>query len=290
MEKILQVAPKELSFHLELNKPLVQTLKLKNISEETLSFKVKTTQPKRYFVKPNAAIIGAGKEIQVSIVLQPLQELPPDTNSCRDKFLLQVIKVDKGVESDVQSLWKNVSPESLYQQKFRVSFVAGDSPSQDDLKTKKSDTSIASTSSNPEDNFESLKAENIGNLRELSSNATHMEKDSKGVTDAFPGNEVQNKLAETGTISKTTSPVSGSVDELNIEERYQLALDRIGNLLKEKQTYEAELAKLRSSLDEQMNKDSEPTFQRKNSKNKLSLSYLQIFILLVVSFLVGKIF
>ncbi|GJQ12021.1 hypothetical protein GpartN1_g3812.t1 [Galdieria partita] len=290
MEKILQVAPTELSFHLELNKPLVQTLKLKNISEETLAFKVKTTQPKRYFVKPNAAIIGAGKEIQVSIVLQPLQELPPDTNTCRDKFLLQVIKVDKGVESDIQSLWKNVSPEALYQQKFRVSFVTGDSSAANDLKTKKSDTSIASTSSNPDDNFESLKAENMGNLRELSGNATQMEKDSKGTTDTFTGNEVQQKLAESGTISKKKSPVSGSVEELNVEERYQLALERISNLLKEKQTYEAELAKLRSSLDEQRNKDSEPTLQQKKVMDKLSLSYLQIFILLVVSFLLGKIF
>jgi cell shape-determining protein MreC len=60
-------------------------------------------------------------------------------------------------------------------------------------------------------------------------------------------------------LTRTTSPTSGSADELNAEERCQLALERISSLLKEKQTYEAELAKLRSSLDEQMSKSSEPT-------------------------------
>jgi hypothetical protein len=287
MEKILQVTPKELSFRLELNKPLVQTLKLKNISEETLAFKVKTTQPKRYFVKPNAAVIGPGQEIQVSIVLQPLPELPPDANSCRDKFLLQVIKVDKGAESDVQALWKNVSPEVLYQQKFRVSFVTGDSVAPDDLRTRRSDTSITSTGSNNDDNFESLKADNIGNLREQSNNTA--ERDSKWSNQASGVTEGQNKLVETGANSKTTSPTSGSADELNAEERYQLALERISSLLKEKQTYEAELAKLRSSLDEQMSKSSEPTQSHNKSSGKLSLSYLQIFILLMVSFLLGKV-
>jgi hypothetical protein len=51
---------------------LISSFKIGNITNQQLAFKVKTTAPKCYVVKPNSGIIepGAGKNATINIVLQ----------------------------------------------------------------------------------------------------------------------------------------------------------------------------------------------------------------------------
>ncbi|RYH09147.1 hypothetical protein EON65_40345 [archaeon] len=46
-----------------------QVLKVTNVSSNKVAFKVKTTQPTWYFVRPNQQILDAGKTEEVNIIL-----------------------------------------------------------------------------------------------------------------------------------------------------------------------------------------------------------------------------
>lgn len=54
----------------EANKTLEKSLFLKNTSEYAVAFKVKTTAPKRYCVRPNSSVIKAHESLEVRIVMQ----------------------------------------------------------------------------------------------------------------------------------------------------------------------------------------------------------------------------
>eukprot|EP00871_Galdieria_phlegrea_P005346 jgi/Galph1/5812/GphlegSOOS_G4441.1 len=297
MEKLLQVFPTDLEFRLELSKPLVQTLKLKNIAEEPLAFKVKTTNPKRYFVKPNAAMLPVGKEIQVSIVLQPLQELPVDLYTCRDKFLLQAVKLGKDTNVDIQELWKNVTADQLYQQKFRVIFVTSENSEAGDLQTKRSNQSVLSDKSSKEEMSANVVGErnHSGSEESDKQEGQHSPKDLK--TTEIGNTKLQGQSTNTEEETKTTkisTPSNDMLDNntLSMEEKYHLALERISVLMREKNAYEAELAKLRSSLDEETTKQtsgSEQVDEKKKEKNKMLLTIPQVVVLLLISFLLGKV-
>ncbi|WFD01149.1 phosphatidylinositol-binding protein scs2 [Malassezia yamatoensis] len=54
-----------------------------------VAFKVKTTAPKQYCVRPNSGRIEPGERVEVQVLLQPFKEEPPTNAKCRDKFLVQ---------------------------------------------------------------------------------------------------------------------------------------------------------------------------------------------------------
>ncbi|KTF71928.1 hypothetical protein cypCar_00049909, partial [Cyprinus carpio] len=64
-------------------------LKLKNPSERKVCFKVKTTAPRRYCVRPNSGIIDPGATVIISVMLQPF-EYDPNEKS-KHKFMVQTI-------------------------------------------------------------------------------------------------------------------------------------------------------------------------------------------------------
>ena len=68
-----------------------------------MAFKVKTTSPKKYCVKPNTGIIEPGADIKVMVMMQAHREIPADFNACKDKFLVQVTK--SGDSKDVAELF-----------------------------------------------------------------------------------------------------------------------------------------------------------------------------------------
>ncbi|KAJ2556475.1 phosphatidylinositol-binding protein scs2, partial [Coemansia sp. RSA 1933] len=89
-----------------------------------VAFKIKTTAPKLYCVRPNAGRIEPGDGIDVQVVLQPMAEDPPAGKGCRDKFLIQSIQVSPEMESmPMTELWAMVEREaksSISEKKLRV--------------------------------------------------------------------------------------------------------------------------------------------------------------------------
>ncbi|KAJ3034467.1 phosphatidylinositol-binding protein scs2 [Rhizophlyctis rosea] len=81
---------------LKLRPPFTQsqkhTLTVRNVNTKAvLHFKVKTTSPNLYCVRPNSGLLAPNTSAKVDIILQALAEDPPS----KDKFLVQAIKVSR---------------------------------------------------------------------------------------------------------------------------------------------------------------------------------------------------
>lgn len=65
-------------------------LKLSNTSSTWIVFKVKTIQPRSYVVKPTNGIIAPGKDLTVTVELQPIKdEMMDKFKNSKQKFMVQ---------------------------------------------------------------------------------------------------------------------------------------------------------------------------------------------------------
>ncbi|KAK6017526.1 MSP domain protein, partial [Ostertagia ostertagi] len=62
-------------------------LQLKNPTEKHVCFKVKTTAPKQYCVRPNSGILPPNASKTITVMLQPMDGVPSDVG--RHKFMVQ---------------------------------------------------------------------------------------------------------------------------------------------------------------------------------------------------------
>ncbi|KAI9829002.1 MAG: phosphatidylinositol-binding protein scs2 [Thelocarpon impressellum] len=123
----VELNPPELSFQRPFTQEVIQSLHLKNPNHDPLAFKVKTTAPKQYCVRPNSGRIEAGMEVEVQVLLQSMKEDPPPDAKCRDKFLVQTIPITADREfASVTAIWQFVeqtAKASIQEKKIRVSFL-----------------------------------------------------------------------------------------------------------------------------------------------------------------------
>ncbi|GLH15179.1 Vesicle-associated membrane protein-associated protein A [Gryllus bimaculatus] len=94
-------------------------MKLTNPSSMRVLFKIKTTAPKKYCVRPNSGILEAKDSIQIAVCLQPFEFDPNEKN--KHKFMVQTMIVPDGdINPDV--LWKEAHPDSLMDSKLKCVF------------------------------------------------------------------------------------------------------------------------------------------------------------------------
>ncbi|XP_054905727.1 vesicle-associated membrane protein-associated protein B/C-like isoform X2 [Poeciliopsis prolifica] len=119
-EQVLVLDPQqELKFRGPFTDVVTATLKLTNPTDRNVCFKVKTTAPRRYCVRPNSGIIEAGTSINVSVMLQPF-EYDPNEKS-KHKFMVQSILAPRDM-TDMEGVWKDAKPEELMDSKLRCTF------------------------------------------------------------------------------------------------------------------------------------------------------------------------
>ncbi|PWZ21686.1 Vesicle-associated protein 1-2 [Zea mays] len=92
--ELLGIDPVELRFPFELNKQISCTLQLTNKTDKQVAFKVKTTSPKKYCVRPNNGMVAPRSKADVVVTMQAQRDAPPDMH-CKDKFLVQSAIVAK---------------------------------------------------------------------------------------------------------------------------------------------------------------------------------------------------
>ncbi|KAG8060090.1 hypothetical protein GUJ93_ZPchr0002g25665 [Zizania palustris] len=95
--ELLGIDPAELLFSFELKKQISCSLQLTNQTDEYVAFKVKTTSPKKYCVRPNNGIVAPRSTSDVLVTMQAQREAPPDMQ-CKDKFLVQSAIVKQDLE------------------------------------------------------------------------------------------------------------------------------------------------------------------------------------------------
>ncbi|KAK2456436.1 hypothetical protein P8452_03573 [Trifolium repens] len=127
---ILEIEPRELKFIFELKKQSSCSVKVTNITRHYVAFKVKTTSPKKYSVRPNVGVL-APKSTAEFIVTMQAQRVVPEDWVCKDKFLVQSTLVsDKTTDEDVTSnLFVKDGVRFIEENKLKVALISPpDSP------------------------------------------------------------------------------------------------------------------------------------------------------------------
>jgi len=108
-----------------------QLLKIRNTNHTPVAFKVKTTAPKQYCVRPNSGRIEPGKEVEVTVLLQAMKQEPPLDAKCRDKFLVQSVAVTAEKEfTNISAIWQHVDEaekSTVQEKKIRVVYLPQES-------------------------------------------------------------------------------------------------------------------------------------------------------------------
>ncbi|KAI0052703.1 VAMP-associated protein [Auriscalpium vulgare] len=116
---------------LGFNRPLTQNIKrslsITNPNAQPIAFKVKTTAPKLYCVRPNSGRVEPGETVEVSVMLQAMKEEPPLNIKCKDKFLIQstLIAGDRAALPlhDIWSVPETDDLTKVHSQKIKVSYL-----------------------------------------------------------------------------------------------------------------------------------------------------------------------
>ncbi|RHZ76133.1 hypothetical protein Glove_203g48 [Diversispora epigaea] len=119
----VELSPNQLAFHRPFTQVVKETLVVQNPNREPVAFKVKTTAPKQYCVRPNSGRIESNQSVEVQVILQPMKEdLPPDYK-CKDKFLVQSVAITPERENlSLQELWtitEKQARETIKENKIR---------------------------------------------------------------------------------------------------------------------------------------------------------------------------
>ncbi|KAL2511479.1 Vesicle-associated protein 1-3 [Abeliophyllum distichum] len=130
MGDFLYIQPSELKFPYELRKQSSCSMQLTNKTDQHIAFKVKTTSPKRYCVRPNAGVVLPNSVCNVTVTMQAHKEALADMQ-CKDKFLVQSVFAPGATTN------KDITPEMFNRKdgkivnevKLRVIYIPANPPS-----------------------------------------------------------------------------------------------------------------------------------------------------------------
>ncbi|OWM86443.1 vesicle-associated protein 1-2-like [Punica granatum] len=127
--ELLDIEPVELKFPFELRKQISCSLQLSNKTDDYVAFKVKTTNPKKYCVRPNTGVVRPRSTCDVIVTMQAQKEAPLDMQ-CKDKFLLQSVKAINGVTAkDITAeMFSKEAGNAVEECKLRVVYVSPPRP------------------------------------------------------------------------------------------------------------------------------------------------------------------
>eukprot|EP01125_Pyxidicula_operculata_P004298 TRINITY_DN1651_c0_g1_i1.p1 TRINITY_DN1651_c0_g1~~TRINITY_DN1651_c0_g1_i1.p1 ORF type:complete len:232 (+),score=49.17 TRINITY_DN1651_c0_g1_i1:40-696(+) len=127
----LTVTPDPLNFPPPFDKVVKKTLQLENKTDLITVWKVKTTAPKRYIVRPNVGFV-LGKETKEIQVKFNLSKDPPENNEDlkKDKFLILYFTYKEKIPQDEEErnklltqLWKEEPPRPTNKIRLSCTFL-----------------------------------------------------------------------------------------------------------------------------------------------------------------------
>ncbi|RDA82734.1 hypothetical protein CP532_2408 [Ophiocordyceps camponoti-leonardi (nom. inval.)] len=143
----VEIEPQDLNFRRPFTVEVSQILTIKNPTNVPLAFKVKTTAPKQYCVRPNAGRIEPGQFFDVTgmlycwclrrawidratVLLQAMKADPPLDAKCRDKFLVQSAPITSDKEfASIALVLESTSKDQIQERKIRVNWLPATSGS-----------------------------------------------------------------------------------------------------------------------------------------------------------------
>eukprot|EP00041_Stephanoeca_diplocostata_P014919 m.282467 g.282467 ORF g.282467 m.282467 type:complete len:257 (+) comp19850_c0_seq2:224-994(+) len=110
----------ELSFNMtESGTPISSQMKLNNPTSQVILFKVKTTAPKDYCVRPNSGTLASGQSIDINVMLQ---NSVSKKGKSKDKFLVQTV-CESDVPEGVDDAFKSVSKTLIMEDKLKCNWI-----------------------------------------------------------------------------------------------------------------------------------------------------------------------
>ncbi|XP_023636882.1 vesicle-associated protein 1-3 isoform X2 [Capsella rubella] len=154
---LVNIHPTELKFPFELKKQSSCSMQLTNKTTQCVAFKVKTTNPRKYCVRPNTGVVLPGDSCNVtgfsplvfvstgvgfkkllftfliknvSVTMQAQKEAPLDMQ-CKDKFLVQTVIVSDGTTSKdvLAEMFTKEAGRVIEDFKLRVVYIPANPPS-----------------------------------------------------------------------------------------------------------------------------------------------------------------
>lgn len=124
-EKMLRVYPQTIIAFTKSGNELIGNVEIHNNDQKTITYKIKTTAPDKFRVRPSSGVLVPGEGITINVVLQ--QGLQINTIS-REKFLVMCMPLgnDASKTHDLAELWKNtpVSSASVEQHRLKCALPA----------------------------------------------------------------------------------------------------------------------------------------------------------------------
>lgn len=126
-----------------------------NMDESAISFKIRTTAPEKFRVRPSSGILGSGSSQTVLIVVQPGIQL---RTVAKDRFLVMSIQIPKTdvTPKELSEIWQTSTGSKTDEYRLKCQFPEKEIPNNgnvsDGKATEKSD-SIGNTLSNLEMNY-----------------------------------------------------------------------------------------------------------------------------------------
>lgn len=119
--QILQLTPpSEILLEGPFDQVVTSYLELKNPSDQRVCFKVKTTAPKRYCVRPNSGIVDPGSKVKIAIMFQPIENDSQSERS-KHKFMVQSTVI-RDESSNLESVWQSATQADIMDSKLRCVF------------------------------------------------------------------------------------------------------------------------------------------------------------------------
>lgn len=147
-EQVLQIEPQsELKFVGPFSQPVTSYMKLTNPTDKKVMFKIKTTAPKKYCVRPNSGLLEPNKAIEIAICLQPFLYDPAEKN--KHKFMVQTVFAPETGDSNLETLWKEISPDQLMDSKLKCVFDMPAEEQQSIGEIQRAPTALLDTSEAP---------------------------------------------------------------------------------------------------------------------------------------------
>ncbi|EZG43502.1 putative vesicle-associated membrane protein [Gregarina niphandrodes] len=112
---------KTLEFEAQSGAQSQVTLRLENPHDRVAAFKIKTTAPKSYLVKPSSGVIEGRQTQSISILLMPQFEKQQHTTSA-DRFLIQSTFIASAVPLSKEE-WSTIRKDKLEEKKLNVNIV-----------------------------------------------------------------------------------------------------------------------------------------------------------------------
>ncbi|CEM17310.1 unnamed protein product [Vitrella brassicaformis CCMP3155] len=116
---LLSVSPeKTIEFPVQLYSTVTASLRLENASNAIVAYKIKTTAPKNYLVRPSSGVLKEKGTQEIQIILQPLTADPPPST---DRFLVQATRVESDMPLSRDD-WTHVAKENIEDYRLDVVF------------------------------------------------------------------------------------------------------------------------------------------------------------------------